>query len=221
MQLNEWMREYERIKRRLAHLGLNFDGDRMARDALARLVRGRKGWLAFLRGKPAIVFGNARKNKTALVHPCAVIAADGASEMLLKEGIVPDVVCTDLDGRMEAIREAGEKGAVIVIHAHGDNISKLEDAVRMLRGCKLIGTTQVEPKGRVYNFGGFTDGDRCIFLARAFGASPIGFVGIDFRSAKHGVARRLIGLLRRERADIFNLATRRGRREFVRWVRGS
>ncbi|MEM3030259.1 MAG: 6-hydroxymethylpterin diphosphokinase MptE-like protein [Candidatus Micrarchaeia archaeon] len=217
------MKEYERIKRQLAPLRLNFDRDERARDALTKMVRGGKELLLFLQGKPAIVFGNARgmRNSIMLVHPCVVIAADGATQTLLENGIVPDVVCTDLDGRMEAIREAGERGAVIVIHAHGDNIGKLSGALRLLRGCKLIGTTQVEPKGRVYNFGGFTDGDRCVFLARAFGASPIGFVGIDFRGTKHGVARRLIGLLRRERADVFNLATRRGWKGFVRCVRGS
>jgi len=36
------------------------------------------------------------------------------------------------------------------------------------------------PVTNVYNFGGFTDGDRCVFLAEEFGASEIILVGMDF-----------------------------------------
>jgi len=32
----------------------------------------------------------------------------------------------------------------------------------------------------VYNFGGFTDGDRCVFLAKALGAAEIKLVGFDY-----------------------------------------
>jgi uncharacterized Rossmann fold enzyme len=43
-----------------------------------------------------------------------------------------------------------------------------------------IGTTQVKPLQNVYNFGGFTDGDRAVFLANEFGAINIVLVGMDF-----------------------------------------
>ena len=36
------------------------------------------------------------------------------------------------------------------------------------------------PLENVYNFGGFTDGDRCVFLAEEFGAKKIVLVGMDF-----------------------------------------
>jgi len=204
MELRRWMREYMRIRGELSSLGLNFDRDGEARDVLSGFVRGGRGILRFLKGRPAIVIGNAPA-RLRLVHPCSVIAADGATKMLMADGIVPDVICTDLDGDMGAIGKAGRRGAVVVVHAHGDNIHKIKRAMQLLRGCKTIGTTQVEPRRGVYNFGGFTDGDRCIFLARKFGATPIGFTGIDFRSKKHAVGRRLIALLKREREDIFNL----------------
>ena len=44
----------------------------------------------------------------------------------------------------------------------------------------VLGTTQAQPIGNLYNFGGFTDGDRAIFLAVALGASEITLAGMDF-----------------------------------------
>ena len=48
----------------------------------------------------------------------------------------------------------------------------------------VIGTTQIEPISDVYNFGGFTDGDRAVFLAEHFGAKEIELVGFDFEAAE-------------------------------------
>jgi uncharacterized Rossmann fold enzyme len=69
-------------------------------------------------------------------------------------------------------------GAVMVVHAHGDNIDLLKKLVPKFK--KLIATTQVMPLENVYNFGGFTDGDRCVFLAEEFGAKKIVLIGMDF-----------------------------------------
>jgi hypothetical protein len=43
-----------------------------------------------------------------------------------------------------------------------------------------IGTTEGKPFGNIRNFGGFTDGDRCVFLAKYFGAKSIILFGMDF-----------------------------------------
>ena len=39
---------------------------------------------------------------------------------------------------------------------------------------------QCRPPQGLYNFGGFTDGDRCVFLAKELGAASIKLVGFDF-----------------------------------------
>ena len=44
----------------------------------------------------------------------------------------------------------------------------------------FIGTTQVFPLQNVYNFGGFTDGDRCVFFADEFHCKEIWLLGMDF-----------------------------------------
>lgn len=105
------------------------------------------------------------------------ICADTAAGPLVKEGIMPQIVVTDLDGDLGLLKRLGRTDVVFVVHAHGDNNERLEFA-RNFRNC--IGTTQTRKTGKVYNFGGFTDGDRCVFLADFFGASKIFLFGMDF-----------------------------------------
>ena len=107
-----------------------------------------------------------------------LLPADGATTPLIEERIVPDVIATDLDGNLDDIFLANLKGANVVIHAHGDNIDKIASLTGFFTN--IMGTTQAQPIGNLYNFGGFTDGDRAIFLAVALGASEITLAGMDF-----------------------------------------
>ena len=107
-----------------------------------------------------------------------LVAADGATTAPIEERIVPDIVATDLDGNIDDILLANLRGANIVIHAHGDNIEKIATMSSFFNN--VLGTTQAQPVGNLYNFGGFTDGDRAIFLAVALGASEITLAGMDF-----------------------------------------
>ena len=107
-----------------------------------------------------------------------LLPADGATTALIEERIVPDVIATDLDGNLDDIFLANLKGANVVIHAHGDNIDKIASLTTFFTN--IMGTTQAQPIGNLYNFGGFTDGDRAIFLAVALGASEITLAGMDF-----------------------------------------
>lgn len=107
-----------------------------------------------------------------------LISADGATTALIEEKIAPDIVVTDLDGNMDDILLADLRGANIAVHAHGDNIDKVVRFTSFFTN--VIGTTQSQPVGNVYNFGGFTDGDRAIFLAVALGATEITLAGMDF-----------------------------------------
>ena len=107
-----------------------------------------------------------------------LISADGATTALINEKISPDIVVTDLDGRIDDILLANLRGANIVIHAHGDNIDKIANLTPFFNN--VLGTTQAQPIGNLYNFGGFTDGDRAIFLAVELYASEITLAGMDF-----------------------------------------
>ena len=117
---------------------------------------------------------------TAMSENPVVIAADGATEMCLDLGIIPDYVVTDLDGDYESLLRADSGGSIMVVHAHGDNFDKITSYVPSLSN--VIGTTQNFPLRNVYNFGGFTDGDRGVSLAVEFLAREILLIGMDFDS---------------------------------------
>ncbi|MEN4005992.1 MAG: 6-hydroxymethylpterin diphosphokinase MptE-like protein [Methanobacterium sp.] len=132
-----------------------------------------------------IVFGagpSLKKNiielKELNLNMFTLIAADGATTALQEENIIPDIIVTDLDGKMDDIIEANNEGAILVVHAHGHNIDKIKKYVPKLK--RVLGTTQSVPLENVYNFGGFTDGDRCVFLAIELEAKLIVLVGMDF-----------------------------------------
>ena len=105
------------------------------------------------------------------------IVADGATKAIIENGLKPDIVVTDLDGDIISLKKAGRTNTVMVVHAHGDNSEKIH-LVKNFKNC--IGTTQAKPIGIVNNFGGFTDGDRCVFLANHFNAKKIILLGMDF-----------------------------------------
>jgi len=105
------------------------------------------------------------------------IVADSAVKPLIDNGIKPDIVVTDLDGDETSFRKIGKSKTIFVVHAHGDNISKLS-LIENFKNC--IGTTQTRPFGKIQNFGGFTDGDRAVFLASYFNAKKIILFGMDF-----------------------------------------
>ncbi|MEA2045544.1 MAG: 6-hydroxymethylpterin diphosphokinase MptE-like protein [Euryarchaeota archaeon] len=136
---------------------------------------------SIVRGRDVLVCGNAPCLARELddVSPGYVmIAADGATTVLLEMGIVPEVIVTDLDGTVPDIIAANRRGSLVVVHAHGDNMAALREYVPQMS--RVIGTTQSRPFDEIYNFGGFTDGDRCVFLARCFGASKIELAGFDY-----------------------------------------
>jgi uncharacterized Rossmann fold enzyme len=117
---------------------------------------------------------NNDKNKNFII-----ISADGATKALLEENIVPDIIVSDLDGDLNSIFESNERGSVVVVHAHGDNIDNIKTYAPKLKN--IVGSSQV-PKDILYliNYGGFTDGDRCCFFAEHFGAKMIILCGMDF-----------------------------------------
>jgi uncharacterized Rossmann fold enzyme len=105
------------------------------------------------------------------------IVADSAVKPLIDNGIKPNIIVTDLDGDETTFRRIGKSKTIFVVHAHGDNIPKL-NLIENFKNC--IGTTQTRPFGKIQNFGGFTDGDRAVFLASYFNAKKIILFGMDF-----------------------------------------
>ncbi len=208
MQFESWEPLYLSI---LEDFGFSRRKDEEAANLLRDLLQGRVSPLSaageLLSGRKAIVCGNApclarelEDMREGEVDDAVFLAADGATASLLEHGILPAIVVTDLDGPFPAILKANKLGSVAVVHAHGDNLEALKRYVPLLD--RVMGTVQCRPPEGLYNFGGFTDGDRAVFLAREMGAASIELFGFDFddqtvtprKKKKLAWARKLIGL---------------------------
>src|SRR3989304_87267 len=181
MDFKHWEPIYEEI---LRDFGWRRERDEEAARLLSKLLSGRSNELNLvkktIKGKDVLVCGNASTLSSDLdkfdMDEYVIIAADGATSTLLGKGIIPDSIVTDLDGNIPDEIEANKRGAIMVIHAHGDNMDKLSVVDRVK---DVIGTTQAGPLENIYDFGGFSDGDRCVFLAHSLGAKSITLAGFD------------------------------------------
>lgn len=175
---------YKSIVRRL---GLDEEMDRKARDLAESLVAGRCldpiELELLIRGRDVLVFGAGPslepdfKGLKNHLDRFVTVASDGATSVFLENELEPDVVVTDLDGRVEDLLKADELGSLMVVHAHGDNIKALREYIP--RFSSILPTTQVEPKSCVRNFFGFTDGDRACYLAARMNARSLTVAGMD------------------------------------------
>ncbi|MGZ4912170.1 MAG: 6-hydroxymethylpterin diphosphokinase MptE-like protein [Halobacteriota archaeon] len=190
MNIEEWDPIYEQILRDfgfirvaderaalvLSELLARMGSRSLPLERLDHVISGRD---VVICGKAPTLLNDLRTGKISADE--TIIAADGATSVLLSQGVIPSVIVSDLDGTISDLRLANIMCAIIVVHAHGDNIDKLKAYVPLLSG--ILGTTQTHPLSNVFNFGGFTDGDRAIFLAEALGARHISAIGFDFSDA--------------------------------------
>ena len=180
----------------------NIEKDREARDILSHILTNKgENWnlekvlnsfKRLIQSKSTIfIYGSGpsleitveeliKRTEKKLFKDCINIAADGAMVLLKEKEIPIHGVFTDLDGltKSELIHSD-----FIVVHAHGDNILKIEEFKdELLNLNNIIGTTQVEPINNVINPGGFTDGDRILFFLRSLllPEQRLFLIGMDF-----------------------------------------
>ncbi|WP_414468343.1 6-hydroxymethylpterin diphosphokinase MptE-like protein [Methanobacterium sp. ACI-7] len=221
MNLDIWLSWYKRI---LNEFGFNREDDEKSAEILNSLLE-KQGCIKpnhIQMNQKVIVFGagpslkrNIKEIKELKLKNFTLIAADGATTALLEEDIIPDIIVTDLDGLMDDIIKSNDEGAILVIHAHGNNAENIEKYVPSLQN--IIGTTQSIPLSNVYNFGGFTDGDRCLFFAAASGAKLIILAGMDFGDIVTSYSRpEISGLF--EKADKIKRLKLKYAKELTEWI---
>lgn len=183
MKFIDWFPYYQNIRQ---EFGYSTQKDQEAANMLSKMIKRKALNISFLRdkifGKQVMVIGAdpSLENNIKFIkknRKYVRIVADGAVQALMENNIKPDIVVTDLDGNSSFLQRAEEMGAIMLVHAHGDNIEILKKIVPKFK--HLIGSTQVMPVENVYNFGGFTDGDRCVFLAEEFKAREIVLVSMN------------------------------------------
>ncbi len=177
-----WEPFYLRI---LEEFGFSRKADEAVAGELDRLLGGRRldpdALRSLLAGRRVAVAGNGPSLERDLTPSDALlITADEATSVALQKGLRPALLVTDLDGNVDDQIRANEAGTIAVVHGHGDNGPAVRTWAPRFRGA-TVATTQSRPSGRLQNFGGFTDGDRAVFLADQFGAAEIRLVGWDFR----------------------------------------
>ncbi len=183
MLFTEWEPVYEEIIADMGYsryedeacvrvlLSVTLNSDLVSDDEAGALVR-----------RACTVFGNSPGLEEDIARIGAegtLIASGSAVGRLLALGMMPDVVVTDLDGDISAQLQASSRGALTLVHAHGNNADLVRAYAGLLEGPVAL-TTQSEPRDIVYDFGGFTDGDRAVCFARHFGCRRILLPGFDY-----------------------------------------
>ena len=187
INLEEWLQWYDRINKLFNY---DMNEDQRATDILSGLIFKRsihpESIEKFVTDKPVLVFGAGPSLEEnlyqlqieKLLEKFSIISANGATTALLKVvELIPQFIVSDLDGNVEDQLNANRLGSTMVIHGHGDNITQLKKYVPKF--VNIIGTTQVKPTINVYNFGGFTDGDRAVFFVASMKPSMIVLAGMD------------------------------------------
>ena len=197
MTIHGWKTKFKEIRREFEYGETDDFLSAKKLDSLLQKKFSKKQLQNRITGKTVFIIGAgpSLSKSLAYIKKCkniTKIVADGAVRALLERGIKPDILVTDLDGDLDSIIKIGKTKIPIVVHAHGDNYDKLE----IVKGfSNVCGTTQTETFGKMMNFGGFTDGDRCVFLAEFFNAKKIVLIGMDFgqvigKYSKHKVSNR-------------------------------
>ena len=199
MTIRGWKTQFKEIRKEFGYLEKD---DLTSVRKLNSLLKGKNSKNQFqnlIQGKTVFIIGAGPSLTKSLKYikkskDVTKIVADGAVRALLEKNIKPDILVTDLDGDLKSIEKIGKTRIPIIVHAHGDNYEKLE-IVKKLKN--VVGSTQTRKIGKIENFGGFTDGDRCVFLAEYFNASKIVLIGMDFgqkigKYSKHRIVDRKI-----------------------------
>ena len=180
--ISGWEKRYFSILKELNYSEKKDKESALILDSILKKTDTIKKVRKLIEGKTIFVIGSGPSLSIAIpklkkLKKSIKIAADSSLKPLIDNGIIPDIIVTDLDGNEDTIKKISKTKSIFVIHAHGDNIEKLQ-MVKKMKNC--IGTTQTNPFNKIQNFGGFTDGDRGVFLASYFNAKKIILFGMDF-----------------------------------------
>ena len=197
MTIHGWKTKFNEIRKEFGYTEKEDFISAKKLNLLLKRKNSKKEFEDIIKDKTIFVIGAGPSLSRSLKHikkskNITKIVADGAVKALLEKNIRPDILVTDLDGDIESIKKIGKTKIPIIVHAHGDNSNRLEIVKKL---SNVTGTTQTREFGKLKNYGGFTDGDRCVFLAEYFNANKIVLIGMDFgrkigKYSKHRVINR-------------------------------
>lgn len=182
MKLDKWLPLYDGICK---DFGFSKQKDIASARLLASIVGDRSNVsLEALRSsfpKKVLLCGGSKglaDELSSIIYDGFVVAADGATTTLIESGFDVNAIVTDLDGIVEDQLAQNANGAVVFLHAHGDNQPAVKRYAGRFTG-PLVGTCQCKPPPQLVNFGGFTDGDRAACICSEMGTTDILLAGFD------------------------------------------
>ncbi len=159
-----------------SQFGFSKSREKVSSRLISRLYKP-KGNLSKLLLNNTVTIVGAGITENEIIPEGVLIAADGAVSACLKRNLIPDVVVTDLDGYLPDIVMANKKGSEVIVHGHGDNLSRLFEFSTKIHPISL---TTTYPSNNTDCWGGFTDGDRSLMMSLSLGADFVNLVGFNF-----------------------------------------
>lgn len=141
---------------------------------------------------PSLIYDLEQLMKLKNFYSFVKICADGAAKALVERKIFPDFIVSDLDGDISVIKKANENNAILLIHAHGDNINTIRKHTLKFKNLILTVQTNLKLKN-LHNFGGFTDGDRALFFTMKFKPKVVILAGMDFGKKVGKYSKKIFG----------------------------
>ncbi len=181
MKLSEWINIYIKIT---DSLNIDRNIDLYSSFILSQYINNKDDIIKTYSNKNFYVIGNGINLKEYLpsISRGVIIVADSALSIFLENfNRNPDIIVSDLDGSIDLLKYQYDIGTKLIIHSHGDNIDKIIKYADYFKN-SAIGTTQNIPIKNIYNFFGFTDGDRSAYLANYLNAASISLIGFDFNN---------------------------------------
>ena len=128
MMILGWKRRYQSILKELSYSEKKDKESAVILDSILKKNSNNQKIIKLIQGKTVFVIGSGPSLSFAIpklkkFQKSIKIAADSSLKPLLENGIVPDIIVTDLDGDEDAIKKLSKKKSIFVIHAHGDNLS--------------------------------------------------------------------------------------------------
>jgi len=156
--------------------------EKICRSSAGSVLQSYSRLRELIKGRNVLVVGAAAEYFPSEINDndITIIACDGVTTLFRKKGISPHIIVTDLDGNIDDLMSFIGR-SYFVLHGHGDNIEMIKRYGRKIISSGMaIGTVQVNENDIVFNFHGFTDGDRAVAMAAYFDAGKILLYGFDF-----------------------------------------
>ncbi len=150
--------------------------EELAAKLVSRLTFTKSSIKSSFVGRDFVVVGAGLSESSELPNE-NLIVADGALRASLKRDIIPEWIISDLDGYIPDIVWASQNGSNVIIHAHGDNLSRVSLYSNQIKP-KCITTTYPSP--HTFSWGGFTDGDRSLMMCLSLECNSVRLVGFNF-----------------------------------------